>query len=111
MVVAQFFAGTDLPQADQPQPRSDRPKRQVGVATVIDQFGPVTARGTVNRPVGIEPSQVVQASASPWRPFQKAPSRFPSGDSFSRILNDFASRRDILCRKHTEPVNSRAANV
>ena len=106
VVVRQFFAGSNLSQTDQPQPFSDRPKHQVGLATVIDQLGSVATRSAVDRPVRIEPSQVVQASASAGGSLQKSPPRLRPGDSFSRIFNNFASRRDILGRKYAQAVNS-----
>ncbi len=111
VVVRQLFAGSNLPQADQPQSFPDRPKRQVGLATVIDQFGPVSARRAVNRPVGIEPSQVVQTPASAGGSLQKATSGFPPRDSFSCIFNNFASRRNILGRENAQPVNSGIADA
>jgi hypothetical protein len=64
IVVPQLFAGSNLPQADQPQPFPDRPKHEIWLATVIDQFGSITPHRTVNGPVGIKPSQVVQTPAS-----------------------------------------------
>jgi hypothetical protein len=111
IVVPQLFAGSNLPQADQPQPFSNRPKHEVWLATVIDQFGSVTACGAVDRPVRIKPSKVVQTPASAGGSLQKATSGFSPGDSFSRIFNDFASRRDILGRKYAQPVNSGTADA
>jgi hypothetical protein len=78
---------------------------------MIDQFGPVAACGAVDRPVKIEPSQVVQASASSWGSLQKAPPGLPPRDSFSRIFNNFASSRDILGGEYTQPVNSGIADA
>jgi len=64
VVVAKLFARANPPKADQPQTLPDYAKRQVGVAAVIDQFGPVSAHCTVDRPIRIDASQIVQAPAA-----------------------------------------------
>lgn len=78
---------------------------------MIDEFGAGTAYGTVNRPVGVESSEVILFAASPGRAMDESPARFRAADFFTGIFDDLAAGGNALLRAHAEAMDSRAEDA
>jgi hypothetical protein len=101
IIVGQFFSPSNLPQTNQPQPLSNPSKRQVWIATMIDQFGSIAVHSSVDRPIGVKLSQIVEFWTPAVGPFEKPPPGLASGDSFAGIFDYSAASWDLSTGKHT----------
>src|SRR5450432_1084817 len=103
VVHRQFFTEPDRPLAHIEDVSSEGPGAQVGLATVIDDFGAGTAEGAVQGPVVVEREQVGDVARA-------ALLGFAAADFFTRILDDFAAGRDALPGVDPAPVDPRSTD-
>lgn len=78
---------------------------------MIDEFGAGTAYGTVNRPVGVESSEVILLATSSRRAMEESPARFRACNFFAGVFDDLAAGRNILRGAHAEAMDSGAADA
>jgi hypothetical protein len=111
IIVGQFLSPSNLPQTNQPEPLSNSSKRQVWIATMVNEFGTIPVHSSVDGPIGVKLREIVEALTPAVGSLEKPFPGLAPGDPFARIFNHSAAPWDLSTGKHTQAMNSGASHM
>ena len=101
----------DAPATEIENMASDSARKEVGIATVVNQLSPTAADGAVYAPVTVQVEDTKSAGPAEAADLRETLVRLPGGKSLASIFNDLAAPWDIFGGEHSRPVNPRGAHL
>jgi hypothetical protein len=111
IVNSELFPGMDAAAAEVKDVAADSAGEEIGVTTVVDEFGAAATHGAIHELAAIEVENADPAGAARTPDAGEPSACFFAADALAGVLDYLAARRDNLCREDAGLVDERAADA